>query len=223
MERRLELFLEDQEVAFINTAPFVVYPYASTYQTSSSDGGFGGGQLGYNLQTGPLVFGIETDFQRSGISGKTSAQVVPDAANTNVITGVGAAAVRSDLDWFGTVRGRFGYAFGNVLVYGTAGFAFGQISDSLFVSDHDANTASAGKTSAQTGYVVGAGVEYAINPLWSLKGEYQYIDLGSTTLYADTNPGFAEGGDATVRVVHAYNTMRVGLDYHVSTAYLPLK
>ena len=80
-------------------------------------GGFGGGQIGYNYQTGSFVFGVETDFQGAGIS--------------NSVTGTTANGFdftsKESIDWFGTARGRLGFAVGNALLYGTGGFAYGNV------------------------------------------------------------------------------------------------
>lgn len=208
-----KLFFEDE--AFPGGIP----AYVSTYGHYTSDGGFGGGQLGYNFQRGRLVFGVEADFQGAGILGKTSPQLSPDPS-VNTAT----AAISSELDWFGTVRGRLGYTVSNVLIYATGGFAYGSVKDSLTVGpDAVGFTASAASTSTLTGYVAGGGFEYAINPSWSLKGEYQYINLGRTELYANTNPSAPAGADATVEYNHTYQTVRLGLNYHIGTAYEPLK
>ena len=75
-----------------------------------TDGFSGGGQIGYNWQFSPnWVFGIEADVQGANISG-------------GLLAPIGIAG-ESNVDVWGTVRGRLGYAAGNVLVYGTGGFA----------------------------------------------------------------------------------------------------
>jgi outer membrane immunogenic protein len=94
------------------------------------------------------------------------------------------------IDWFGTVRERFGYAAGPVLVYATGGLAYGEVSRSgnvagqtNFVLGGTVNT-FAGSYSASTikaGWTVGGGVEGQLAPNWSVKAEYLYVDLGSTT------------------------------------------
>jgi outer membrane immunogenic protein len=154
-------------------------------------GGFGGGQIGYNFQRGNIVFGIESDFQGAGISDKD------------------AFGNKSDLNWFGTVRGRLGYAFGPALLYGTGGFAYGNVK----------NTApgffSASET--QTGWVAGGGLEYKLAPAWSIKSEYQFLSLDAS----DPNGAGPLGiglGDRTE--VH---TARVGVNYFFGGGYEPLK
>ena len=75
---------------------------------ANPDGLLGGGQLGANWQNGQFVYGVEGDLQASG------------ADDT-------FAGYKFTNPWFGTVRGRAGYAFNNVLLYGTLGLAFGDL------------------------------------------------------------------------------------------------
>ncbi len=91
-------------------------------------GGFGGGQLGYNYQWNQFVFGVETDIQGSKIDGSGSAFASVTQAFSR-ISSISASTYReSGLDYFGTVRGRLGYTFGQALVYATGGFAYGGVS-----------------------------------------------------------------------------------------------
>lgn len=150
----------------------------------SPSGAFGGGQIGYNWQGmfglgGRWVIGVEADLQGSGIDDS-------------------AFGVKSSLNWFGTVRGRIGYAFGPTLIYGTGGFAFGEVEN-------------IGVTETQTGYVLGAGVEYKFNPSWSIKGEYQFISLDASDLSGAGPLGLTSGDRSEV------NTFRVGLNYHFNS------
>jgi outer membrane immunogenic protein len=181
----------------------------------SPTGGFGGGQIGYNWQRDRFVFGIETDIQGAGI-GETA--IATASAS-------GFAAAKSSLDWFGTVRGRLGYAFGSGLIYATGGFAYGGVADRLLVtavSGGVSSTTSVRVDNTATGYVVGGGLEYALNPAWSLKAEYQYIDLGGSALAGTASEGpIVSTGSANF--VHSYNTVRLGLNYHVHQDYIPLK
>ena len=84
------------------------------------EGGFGGGQMGFNLQRDRLVYGLETDIQGAGINDLATA--VPDRY------GFGSSHSNAELDWFGTFRGRLGLIpYQNWLVYMTAGVAYGGI------------------------------------------------------------------------------------------------
>ena len=139
------------------------------------------------------------------------------------------------------MRGRIGYAFGRTLIYATGGAAFGGVKDSLTVTANTAATTptTCGTTVAwssnttETGYVVGGGFERYIYPGWSLKAEYQHIDLGSdkspTTIagvpVGAPHPGSVAQGyaSATFNSDHAYDTVRIGLNYHILPDYQPLK
>jgi outer membrane immunogenic protein len=156
------------------------------------EGGFGGGQIGYNWQGlfgySPLVLGIETDIQGAGIS---------DSAGD--VTG----SVENSLNWFGTVRGRIGYAFGPALLYATGGFAYGEVE-----SKGNVLGLAYDVSETQTGYVVGGGVEYKFNPAWSVKAEYQYINLDASNL---NGAGPLNGSAFSDR--SEVNTFRLGVNY----------
>ena len=202
----------------------------------STEGGFGGGQIGYNLQRDHFVFGLETDLQGAAIKGNTYSEAI--IANTLPATlplVESGAWAKSNLDWFGTARGRLGYSFGSTLLYATGGLAYGGVRDSLSQEVASLNSlttmnSSVSKNSTQTGWVVGGGVEIALSPSWSAKAEYQYIDLGSTTLatfnshtYTPAQTAMVDGGTAAVKIDHTYNTVRLGLNYRINQTYEPLK
>ncbi|MGO9486916.1 MAG: outer membrane protein [Rhodomicrobium sp.] len=166
------------------------------------EGGFGGGQIGYNVQRDRIVFGIEADIQGGSIGGSG--------------TDVFGDPYKSELDYFGTVRGRLGYAFDRALVYATGGLAYGEVKNSaspLGVPFSIDNTA--------VGYVLGGGVEYKVGGAWSVKGEYQYINLGKNDPTSALVGCYSSSG-GTVND-DAYHTVRVGLNYHIAPSYEPLK
>ncbi|POR42094.1 outer membrane beta-barrel protein [Methylobacterium sp. V23] len=122
----------------------------------SNDGFVGGGQVGYNYQFTPgsgVVVGIEADAQyvdfgrernRFAATGPLAAQQVFNPAGI------------SGLDYFGTVRGRLGYAFDRVLFYGTGGFAYGS------GGGRDFGLPNRSRDDFQTGWAAGGGIEYAL-------------------------------------------------------------
>jgi outer membrane immunogenic protein len=182
----------------------------SPFYGVSPSGGFGGGQIGYSWQGilhPHLVLGIEADLQGSGINESAT------LAGTRY-------RFKSELDYFGTVRGRVGYAMDRALVYFTGGFAYGGL-------NKWSNDFKGGQTfdDTVTGYVLGGGLEYKISPQWSAKVEYQYLNFGKN------DP--CGGGDCFSQAVifyggpaqkdDDYHTVRAGLNYHVGTVYEPLK
>jgi outer membrane immunogenic protein len=91
-----------------------------------------------------------------------------------------SATFSQELPWFGTVRGRIGYAQAGWLLYATGGYAYGRVDTNA--------TAIAGPVSAQLttseiagGWTAGAGAEMLLTPSWSVKVEYLYADLGRVT------------------------------------------
>ena len=135
----------------------------------------GGGQIGYNWQSGQFVFGVETDVQFSG------------ADDT-------FAPFKFSNPWFGTLRGRAGAAFNNVLLYGTLGLAYGSLKGEIPGLD---------ETRTEVGWAGGIGAEYGFNPNWSARVEYLYMDLASR--------GFSITG--TDNGLHA-SMLRLGINYH---------
>jgi outer membrane immunogenic protein len=192
--------------------PFIsgTFPGFGTFGSRNASGIFGGGQIGYNWQAAgsPFVLGLEADFQGSDIKGSQIATIpYIDPANTFTY------GTTEHLRWFGTVRGRVGYAWDRFMIYATGGFAFGEVRTSLAMTDTFGFDAAGTFTSTRTGYTVGAGGEYAFSPNWSLKLEYQYLDLGRRTVLVpefDPGPTTFTVGD-TQRL--DYHTVRLGLNY----------
>ncbi len=155
------------------------------------EGGLAGGQIGYNWQSGIVVYGFETDFQWANIKDTASA--------TAVCTGLcgpanGDFTASQKLDWFGTVRGRLGIApYNNALLYVTGGLIYGRekVSSDLFFPTGVEYFASTSQT--RTGGTVGVGLEYMFTPYLSGKIEGLWYDMGRETLVApaSTHNGFA--------------------------------
>jgi len=171
------------------------------------DGGFGGGQIGYNWQGiwhPHFVFGIEADIQGSGIDNRGLATLIPSGniANHEI-----------SIDYFGTVRGRLGYAAGPLLIYGTGGFAYGGVN----IRFHVPATGNVFTTNnAQPGFAAGGGLEYKFSRAWSVKAEYQYIDLDHDNAVSSSG-SFIRTKDTEL------NTVRAGINYHFGSVYEPLK
>lgn len=165
----------------------------SVDSTLKPQGGFFGGQAGYNYQSGPFVYGIETDFQWSDI--KDSATIGTLCCNPALVP-LGTLSTSQKLEWFGTLRGRLGYAaFDRGLLYVTGGLIYGKESISLLQA-FPAVSYPASSDSTRTGWTVGGGLEYAFNQNLTGKIEGLYYDMGSETI-AFTSPitGFTESAN----------------------------
>jgi outer membrane immunogenic protein len=176
----------------------------STYL--SPQGALGGGQVGYNWQTGsmlgPVVYGLEADIQGAGLSDD----------RTNLGSPFVSTTYNQKIDWFGTVRGRIGLATGPVLGYVTGGYAYGNVKTSI-TFDNSGTVFSTNKI--QNGWVVGSGVEAALGGNWTGKIEYLYLNMGNNS-YAF--------GPQTLNTEVRENIFRVGLNYRVggSAVYAPV-
>ena len=127
-------------------------------------GVIGGGQVGFNWQTGPLVLGLEADIQGSG------------QKQTNSATVLGVTVTQTDkITSFGTVRARVGFAADRWMFYGTAGWAYGAFQSDLTVTGLGTATLGKGRGS---GWAAGAGVEAAVTNNITVKLEYLHLDTG---------------------------------------------
>jgi outer membrane immunogenic protein len=148
-------------------------------------GAVAGGTVGYNLQTGIWVWGIEGDFDWSGIKGSEDC---------------GAGTCETSNSWLGTARLRLGYAgWNNWLPYITGGAAFGN------VKADNSLTGNANET--RIGWTAGAGLEYAMLGHWSVKAEYLYADLGEFDCTACNAAG------ASDNVTFKTHLLRAGINY----------
>jgi outer membrane immunogenic protein len=154
----------------------VGYEWGRITNSSVSPSGLEGGlQAGYNWQSGQFVFGGETDIQVTG------------ADDT-------FAPYKFSNPWFGTLRGRAGFALNNVLFYGTLGLAYGQLKGDFIGLD---------ESKTHVGWAGGLGMEVGFTPNWSAKIEYLYMDLNDRAYsITGTNNGFET------------NMLRFGINYH---------
>lgn len=175
-----------------------------------TDGVIAGGQIGYNVQMGGVVFGIEADISYTDM--EDNVRVTTTALNGNDRLN---NDFRKELEYLGTVRGRFGFAFDRTLVYATAGLAYGEVHNSAnFFGPAGQLQFTGSKSSTETGYVVGGGIEHAFTPNWTLKAEYLYYDLGDNTVGVNVVPGSGGGGTGyDSRFENDGHIVRAGLNY----------
>ena len=177
-------------------------------ESQKVNGAVGGFQSGYNYQFGQWVLGLETDFQASGQKGGTTLQI--SALPVTTLT------TDHKLTWFGTSRTRLGVLWSpNVLLYGTAGVAYGQVKDTATITSPLASVTGTFKD-VKAGWTAGAGVEGALGGGWSARLEYLYIDLGKTEQTLAT-PLLGQVISETRRFTD--NIVRVGLNYKWGGGY----
>ena len=201
------------------------FPFLTTYWPNGNFGGdqsgfIGGGQAGYNWQSGAFVLGVETDFDWTSLS-KNSSFVGPTfldpLGRNDFFTENGSRK----LDWLGTTRLRAGFVAtpdNRLMFYGTGGFAYGGGSRHFDVFDslNGWGWFGNGGSSTRTGWTIGAGVEYAITNNITLKGEYLYYDLGSTNTVTVANAAantLWPASYATAKINFDGSIFRVGANY----------
>ncbi len=176
-----------------------------------------GGFIGYNYQIDDVVAGIEFNFSRSAVQARASDTasrgywVTPGGAGgpeatTYTVTNAGTATVND----YGTIRARFGWAYGNFLPYAFGGMSVAQIDTSRSVNVNYHSTtcplaplvcipiggnyteASGSHGKWVAGFDAGVGLDYAVTRNVFLRGELEYIQLG--------NPNSIKINNATARV-----------------------
>lgn len=140
-------------------------------------GGLYGATAGYNWQWAPnFVAGIEGDIDAGPLDGNTAC---PGYSCQTHITNIG------------TFRGRLGLSFDRVLIYGTGGLAFADVTirtvNTAGVGQPPSGNAINGTSDERVGYSAGAGIEFAVLPSVSLKAEWLHYGLSTTTYWVD-NP-----------------------------------
>jgi outer membrane immunogenic protein len=215
-------------------APFFASGYFPRSVTVNPRGYLAGLQAGYNMQSGNVVYGFETDLDWASIKDRGSASGIPfidtgtGNCDANICVGTGTIMAEQKLGWLGTVRGRLGMlATPTTLLYATGGLAYGYAALTASVNSVVTNTGgptvvcradmsakapcAAGSISNwRTGWTLGGGLEYAFDPRWSLKGEYLYYDLGSMSVsFADPRNGTSYTATAGYRG----HIARAGVNY----------
>jgi len=160
--------------------------------TVTAKGWLGGATAGYNYQMGRFVLGVEGDF---------------DWANVKYDTPLFAGTLTLKNNYFITAAARFGYAFDRTLLYGKVGAAWTR--DKWDGNDGAGGTVTA--TSNRTGWMLGAGVEYAIWQNISAKLEYDYLMFSGVTPSFATAGGLAVVGTSSVSL--RTQIVKAGLNY----------
>ena len=206
-------------------------PFQETFSGSRSQHGpLGGGQIGINYEiVHRVVLGAEADIDWSNIKGS----VTP--CSTKTATGViDCASLADKIDEFGTVRARLGYAFDNLLVYGTGGFAWAH---ETATATETCNGTKCPKTSnvfainsasysaTPEGWAAGAGFEWRVLPNWLFRVEYLHLQFNhATSTYSlnGTVKGVPFASTSNLSANTGVEVLRVGLSYLFNWGAEPL-
>ena len=187
--------------------------------TSVSDSAIiGGFQISHNWQFGSWVIGLEHNTQFGNLQ-----------QTLNVASPAGALlpgdSLSAKVDVLGATGAKVGWAWDRVLLYATGGLETGLVNASAnYIARPGGSPAQtfSDNDKIQTGYTVGAGLDYAITDRLNVGVEYRYVDLGSQTFNLGAVTGSASAGASTVNtnvVLHASEVtarlnFKLGDTYH---------
>ncbi|MFT4079767.1 outer membrane protein [Rhodomicrobium sp.] len=184
------------------------------------EGGFVGGQIGYNYQYDKIVVGVVADISAANLE-----KTVDDG---------GTLSQTAKIDRFNTVRAIIGYSFGKWLPYGTVGYGWANVSyrydcpadPNVNPYSGCAKTTYAARSSSDEqsigGLVYGGGLKYAINEKFSVGAEYLRFDPADETFSYNA---YAKWGPSKTKIETETDTVKVSVDYKVfgGSVYEPLK
>ena len=178
----------------------------------------GGLDFGYNYQSGVVVVGGEAEGGFLRLSG-----AAPFVTSQQTVAGAKVG------DWYAAFTGRLGLAVGSALIYAKGGAAIVDVTDSVIgtlacttpvgpplCAPGLRSVAAAGRNKLGVTWAAGAGLEYAINKRWSIKGEY--LALGTDLSNTASGPGLVSGINAPQRFNWLFNiptlqTAKLGVNY----------
>lgn len=140
---------------------------------------------GYRWLPGPFVWGVELGLEGGDVK---------DDANDGIYDS------ETKMKYAVSLRGTFGYSYSDeTIIYGFAGVSHGKFDYTVAgpLGTIDAEV-------SRTGYIVGAGVEHALNDRWSLRGEYQFSDYGKERL---------ESAGFDTHATPKFHSVRLGVNY----------
>jgi outer membrane immunogenic protein len=162
--------------------------------SASGSGAVAGGQVGYNYQIGPWVFGVEGALSAADI-------------NSNMPCAQAFFSCNASVDGLGTLTGRAGFAFDQFLIYGKAGAAGQHVHYNMNLIPIAGLANVLHGSDSRAGWTAGAGVEFAFSPALSAVAEYDYLDFGThVAALTDQN-----GNAAHVTTSQSTHLVKVGL------------
>ncbi len=165
------------------------------------NGFVGGGQIGANWQWDAVVLGIEADFQGTAQSNTENVGCGFDCIVTEDIK----------IPWFATARARAGIAIDRILVYGTGGAAWMNVSDKLTAAAGGVSATLLDLSTTKVGWTAGAGVEVALAQNWTARVEYLFMDV--TPSISGTVPSAIGGGTITENGAIKDNVVRAAVNF----------
>lgn len=177
---------------------------AGTITSINTRGFLAGGQVGYTWQASCFILGIEADGGYMDLGGNKL------LTNTAFGTRVGLKSGA-----YGDLTGRVGVTYDNALFYAKGGFAL--IEDASSFSPAAASFSGVRKDSTDSGYAIGAGMEYKIAPGWSAKIEYLHFSFGNHLNYTVID---GQGRLAPFSQTLQVDTVKAGFNYSWGSPFI---
>ena len=183
----------------------------------TTPGFFLGADVGYNFQVDKWVFGVEADANWLSSDGTNTCFAY---SGTYV-----SSSCHSKPDAFGTLTGRIGYAAGaagHTLLYGKGGAAWVHNNSEINVDNlyygFVPQPAPTSLSNTKLGWTIGAGVEQALTPAWSLKFEYDYLRFAGSNIATGPSvifPPLSFPAGSTTSMTESFHVMKLGLNYRI--------
>ena len=180
----------------------LVTPLNFPFSQNDRSGFLGGGQIGYNWQSGWAVFGVQADIAGTDIKGTTPCVVI--------------LSCTTETNWLATVSGRLGaVVLDRGLIYVKGGGAW-------MNSDHTVRTPGFGAvaptnltsvSSDAFGWLLGFGTEWMITPNWTAFVEYNYIEFDTKNERFPLNVGVAVPVSVNADLTNKLSIAKVGVNY----------
>jgi outer membrane immunogenic protein len=168
-------------------------------QQFNTTGFLGGAQVGFNYQTGPLVWGAEAQFSWSDITGSNLC--------------FAEFQCRAKTDWLGTAAVRLGYAFDRTMIFVKGGGAWAHNKYDLSIIEGIGSQQNFNASETRWGWMFGTGIEHAFYGNWSAKVEYDFLDLGTKNVDFGLNALLSPGESVTTEIRQRIHLVKFGLNY----------
>jgi outer membrane immunogenic protein len=171
-------------------------------------GGLAGGQLGCNYQTGILVLGLEGEGYWSGMRSRYRST----SSDSEGVTGQ-QYTTRNKSDF--SVAARMGVAYERAFLYGKAGWVWGNFDFNYGEINSNCPNCITTQFGSSTldGLLLGLGIEYALTNNWTVKGEYNYLNYGSSEVSFNSCRGGTCSPDGTNTYHAEKHIFKIGANY----------
>lgn len=193
------------------TVGVTLLPSIRTATRSHSNGGIVGGTIGFNYQWTWFVAGLEGDLDWSGMRWSETSPTEEGAFLGLASTGTVTSTYKNNV--LSTFAARFGVASDHTLFFAKAGGAWTREKFDFGGSDPNFGVITGSDSFSRLGWMVGAGIEYAVTNHVTLKAEYNYIDFGSNSENLTVSASLFGPATATINSKLTMNVVKVGVNW----------